>query len=402
MARNRGLDDGPPGNLGLFMQEPGVAAEQDSGTLTLPGSDDGAPYGTDPYVYAPEEGAPTDPLIAEPPRYGLPAVVDAVIVDDSTAPVRDRLWPHLSWEIVLAGCCATTLLLLFTQDDKVFSGNAGSALMIWVATAVLLGSAASLSLRAGLPNLAIGALAVGAGSDYAWLVRVEGRPYLTALAMVVVGGALAGLVIALFATALGVPGWGVSLGVAALLSGLVPALAGSQARSLNGTGTPDVNASAHWWLAGAAAVSVLGGLLLAFGPLRRFVGRSRPVGDPAQRRGFVASAAAAGALVGSGVLAAVAGLLDTASRGSSAVGYQGMAELALVGFSVALLGGVSAYGRRGGIFGVLLAGTLIGLVRLYLDLHDAHRWAGAVVSGAAILLGLAVTRLVERLGRPSH
>jgi ribose/xylose/arabinose/galactoside ABC-type transport system permease subunit len=395
MARKNGLDDNPPGNLGLFMQESGVAAEREAGTLTLPGADAGAPYGTDPYVYPIEESAPTEGL----PVYEPPPVLDAVVVADTSGPVRDRLWPHLIWEVVLAAGCATTALLLFAQDDKVFRGDAGPALMLWVATAVLLGSAASLSLRAGLPNLAIGAIAIGAGADYAWLLQVDGRPFLTALGMVLAGGALVGLVIALFATALGVPSWAVGLGVAAVLSGAVPALAGSQVRSLSGTGTPDVGVTAQWWLAGAAAVSVLGGLLLTFGPLRRFVGLCRPAGDPAKRAGFAASIAAAGALVGSGVLAAAAGVLDAANRGSSPAGYTGMAELALVGFSVALLGGVSAHGRRGGIFGVLLAGVLIGLVRLYLDLHNADKWTGAVVSGLAILLGLAVTRLVERLGR---
>jgi ribose/xylose/arabinose/galactoside ABC-type transport system permease subunit len=394
MARNRG-NDGL--YLSLFDSDPGVASDRDSGTLTLPGAEAGAPYGTDPYVYPPDEGSADTILPAGTPPPG--AVHEADVVEETIRPPRDRIWPHLIWEVVLAAGCVTTVLLLSSRNRHAFDGDNGTALMLWVAFAVLLGSAAALSLRAGLPNLAIGAIAVGAGTDYAWLVEVDGRPFLTAVGMVIAGGALAGLVVALFATAFGVPSWAVSLGVAAALSGLVPALAGSEPRALVSSVTPDVHSAAQWWLAGATAASVLGGLALASGRLRRFVGRSRPVGDPARRPGFTASVAAAGALLGSGVLAAAAGMLDTANRGSSPAGYTGMADFVLIGFAVALLGGVSAYGRRGGIFGVVLAATLIGLVRLYLEQSDAQNWAGPLVSAAAIMVGLAVTRIVERLGR---
>ncbi|GAA3386710.1 ABC transporter permease [Cryptosporangium minutisporangium] len=386
--------------------DPGID-DRDSGTLTLPGTTTGE------YEYPPDydlrfaDDTPTELLGGNTPPYGVPTLppeeppppVPPTFAEPvSEPPVRDRLWPHLAWEVVLAAACVTEVLLVLAQDDQIFRGDAGPAVLLWIATAVLLGSAAALSLRAGMPNIAIGAIAIAAGADYAWLVGAEGHPFGNALAMALAGGALAGLVIALFSTLFGVPSWAVSLGIAGLLSGLVPALAGSAARPVGGE-TPDVHVAAEWWLAGAAGISVVGGLLLAVPAFRRFVGRSRPTGDPAKRVGFVASIAAAGALAGSGALAAAAGLLDTANRGSSAAGYAGMAELAMVGFSVALLGGVSAHGRRGGVFGVVLAAVLLGLIRLHLDLVGADRWVGAVISGAAILVGLAVTRLMERLGR---
>ncbi|GAA0263040.1 ABC transporter permease [Cryptosporangium japonicum] len=390
--------------------DPGID-DRDGGTLTLPGQHEEAP---DYDFRVANSDTPTEMLGGNTPPYGVPVVPD---VPEPPAPpyeppapptfagpaapeppVRDRLWPHLIWEIVLAAAVITEVLLVLAQDDQVFRGDAGPALMLWVATAILLGSAAALSLRGGMPNVAIGAIAIAAGADYAWLVGAEGHPFGEALAMALAGGALAGLVIALISTTFGVPSWAVSLGVAGVLSGVVPALVGYDARPVGGE-TPDVHVSAEWWLIGAAGISVLGGLLLALPSFRRFVGRSRPTGDPAKRAGFVASIAAAGALAGSGALAASAGLLDAATRGTSAGGYTGMAELAMVGFSVALLGGVSAHGRRGGIFGVVLAATLLGLVRLHLDLVGADKWLGAVISGAAIILGLVVTRVMERLGR---
>jgi hypothetical protein len=66
---------------------------------------------------------------------------------------------------------------------------------------------------------------------------------------------------------------------------------------------------------------------------------------------------------------------------------------------VALVGGTSAYGRRGGIFGTLLAVTLFTLLVRF---GDAAHWRVSPLAWAAgtIALGLIVTRLVEALGRP--
>src|SRR5262249_5104947 len=65
----------------------------------------------------------------------------------------------------------------------------------------------------------------------------------------------------------------------------------------------------------------------------------------------------------------------------------------------ALVGGTSAFGRRGGIFGSLLAATLLTLAISYADL--AHfRVSPYAVAAGAIAAGLVVTRLVEAFGRP--
>ena len=72
----------------------------------------------------------------------------------------------------------------------------------------------------------------------------------------------------------------------------------------------------------------------------------------------------------------------------------------VLAIGIALLGGTSAYGRRGGIFGTLLAvepdHRLPGLVRGRAG-WQVSRWT---VGGAALGVGLVVTRLVEAYGRP--
>src|SRR5205814_1572790 len=75
--------------------------------------------------------------------------------------------------------------------------------------------------------------------------------------------------------------------------------------------------------------------------------------------------------------------------------------LALTGLALgaALLGGTSAFGRRGGIVGTLLAVTLMVLLVRY---SNAEKWNVSLLAVAAFSVGggLVVTRLVETFGRP--
>ena len=71
----------------------------------------------------------------------------------------------------------------------------------------------------------------------------------------------------------------------------------------------------------------------------------------------------------------------------------------MLAVGAALLAGTSAYGRRGGIFGTLLA---VALVTVFLAWTQAKGWTLGrwAVGGATLGLGLLVTRLVEAFGRP--
>jgi MFS family permease len=103
------------------------------------------------------------------------------------------------------------------------------------------------------------------------------------------------------------------------------------------------------------------------------------------------------ALAGSGGMAALGGILT----GLSSAAVAPVDGLVTTGFAlgIALVGGTSAYGRRGGIFGTLLATSLFVLLLRY---GDAANWRIAQLAWAAgmIAAGLVVTRLVEALGRP--
>ena len=307
---------------------------------------------------------------------------------------RDRLWPHVVWEIVLAAGVVAAVFAVRHEDQGALSGAGLDNLLVLVSAGILLGSAFALSLRAAVPNLAVGAVAVVAGVLTAWLQAEHGYE-LRIAALIALGGAVAlGLVTAFVVVGFRLPGWAVGLGAALGLWAAAQSL--SAGRTLTLDGVPNLRDWA-WPLAiGAAALSIIGGVLGLLPRARLTLGQYRPSGDPAAARGSRAGLTATAALIGSMLLAAGAGLI-LAMRVRTAVPDDGFTLLG-VAAAAAFLGGTSAYGRRGGVFGTVLAAGFLQLATLWLRLVDAGAWTRPALLGGAIVLGLLVGRVVEAAG----
>lgn len=290
---------------------------------------------------------------------------------------RDRVWVHAVWELLLAAAVVGAVFAVRAEDADALTGSGLRDLLVLLAAGVLLGSAFALSLRAAVPNLAVGAVAVTAGVLTAWL-RVEHGYGLWVAVAVTLGAAVAlGIGLAIVAVGFRTPAWAVGLGAALGLYAAVLSL--SAGRSLLVEGGPELRDWA-WPLAICAAVlSVLGGALGLAPRTRAAVGRYRPVGDPAAGRGRGAAGTAAAALVGSTLLAAGAGVV-IALRLRAVVPDDGIVLLAQAA-AAALLGGTSAYGRRGGLFGTVLAAGFLQLAALWLGLVEAEPWTRPALLG---------------------
>jgi hypothetical protein len=305
---------------------------------------------------------------------------------------RDRLGVHIGWEIVLLLAVAALAFLLYSQDSAALRRPALDGLLITGAAVGLLAMGAGLTLRAGVPNLALGPIALAAALHYA----ENGDQGLVTAAVPALGiAAGGGLVVALLVLMLHIPGWAASLGAACGV------IVYDQLRTapVAVQGTSDPSSHAFWLFGGFAILAVFGGALGTITPIRRLLGRMRPVSDPADRRGGLAALPIVGALVVSPVFAVGAGILLAArTPGAPVVPGTGL-EWTGLAFGAALLAGTSAYGRRGGIFGTLLAVT--GVV-LFLDYADRRNFDIALfaVAGVLIGIGLLVTRLIETYGRP--
>jgi hypothetical protein len=304
---------------------------------------------------------------------------------------RDRLGIHIGWEIVLLLAVAAIAYLLYRLDPASLRRPALDTLLITGASIGLLALGAGLTLRAGVPNLAVGPIALGAALHFAENGD-EGLVQAAVPALIV--AAAGGLIVAVFVLVLHVPGW------AATLGGAMGVIVYDQLRTAPVTvqaGYDPAN-QAFYLFGGFALLAVIGGALGTVMPIRRLVGRQRPAGDPAQRRGVAAAFPVIAALVLSSVFAVGAGILMAAQSTASIAPGTGL-EWTGLAFGAALLAGTSAYGRRGGIFGTLLA--VAGLT-LFLDYAARRDFDIALFAIAACAVGggLIVTRLVETYGRP--
>jgi ribose/xylose/arabinose/galactoside ABC-type transport system permease subunit len=304
---------------------------------------------------------------------------------------RDRVGIHIGWEIVLLLAVAAIGYLLYRLDPASLRRPALDSLLISGTVIGLLTLGAGLTLRAGVPNLAVGPIALAAALHFA---ENGDKGLLHAALPAIVIAAAGGLVVALLVIGLHVPGWAATLGAA------MGVIVYSQLRTgpVNVQGDYDPSNQAFYLFGGFALLAVIGGALGTLAPVRRMLGALRPAGDPADRRGAGVAWPVIGSLMLSSVLAVVAGTLLAAQSNRPIVPGTGL-EWTGLAFGAALLAGTSAFGRRGGIFGTLLA--VAGLT-LFLDYADRRNFDIALfaVAGCAVGAGLVVTRLVETYGRP--
>jgi ribose/xylose/arabinose/galactoside ABC-type transport system permease subunit len=344
--------------------------------------------------FRPQPGDPVpenDSTLTIPRRVPPMPNLDYVFDDPADGdPGRDRMLVHTVWELVLAAAALVVGYLLFRATSTAFGGAPLRTMLLQASFLGALAVGSALALRAGAVNLAIGPAAAAAALYYA-LHADEG---LAGPLINVVGVCLiVGVVIGLLVVGLHVPGWAASIG-----AGLVLYLWCTRQAEVNIPGTYDPGKHAIYWFAGFAALSVFGGLIGLVPAVRRAVGRFRPFGDPADRRGIMAALLTLLCIAGSTALGGVAGVL-TAATTSAAAPQDGLVYTAL-GLGAALLGGTSAFGRRGGVLGTVFAVILMTLVMSWAA-ATGRTWSSIAIAAVAIGIGLAVTRVVEYFGRPA-
>ncbi|MFF5082267.1 ABC transporter permease [Actinoplanes sp. NPDC000266] len=304
---------------------------------------------------------------------------------------RDRLGIHLGWEVVLLVAAVAIGYMLWRADSDALQRPGLDNLLVTGAAIGLLTLGAGLTLRAGVPNLALGPIALAAALQYAeqgdqGLVKAA----VPALIIAAAGAVLIGLLILV----LHVPGW------AATLAAALGVIVYDQLRiaPVVVQGDYDPTEQAFFLFGGFALLAVLGGALGTVGPVRRWLGRLRPAGDPAARRGAAVAVPVIGTLVISSVFAVAAGVLFAAQSSTPILPGTGL-EWTGIALGLAMLAGTSAYGRRGGIFGTLFA---VSALTLFLDYQTREKFDIALFAIAAAVFGggLIVTRLVETYGRP--
>lgn len=335
-----------------------------------------------------EQDEPTKQLTAPPVAGAVPPAGGAVAEVDG----HDRLGVHFVWEAVLALAVVAVGAALHFGVGVRFGIAEVPFLPQSAALLGLLAVAMAWSVRAAVPNLAVGLIAMSSSVLLAGYAETS-VPLGIGVALTAAVGAAA--LITILTVALRAPAWAASLAVGVVVAAGTPLLVG-RVPSAGLLRLYDPSRYTPHIFAGVAAISLLAGLLCLFGPIRRAVGAARTTRNPPEPRGAGGGFAATLAILGSCLVAAGAGMLlprYTVGPQAAVIGT----EWSLYALGAVLIGGVSLYGRRGGLFGTMLGVLLLGQLmeasmRVSRDLHPV------AYAAAAIVVGLVVTRLIERFG----
>ncbi|MFY1669793.1 ABC transporter permease [Plantactinospora sp. WMMB334] len=221
---------------------------------------------------------------------------------------------------------------------------------------------------------------------------VTGVPLALAVPLVVLLGAVLGAVNGLFVAGFGLPSLAVTIGTLALYRGLAYVVLGDRAvadfpigwtgnsiEALPGTTVP--------WVVVPLAVLAIGfGVLLHATPVGRGL---YAMGNNEQAATFAGIAVARTKFwlyVGTGAIAALAGVFWTMRYASARADNGSGLELAVV--AAVLLGGVSIFGGRGTLVGVLAGVLLLTTLRNALQLADVPADTLTVVTGTLLIVSV--------------
>jgi len=349
-----------------------------------------------------------------PPTVPFPAGAEAE--GHAGRPPRDRVVFQLVWEVVLLLLAANALFMVYQRREEILGdvplADALDEHMTFLAPVLLIALALGLSLRLGAVNLVVPTLAALAASAPELFIGSD--PWI-GLGFTAAAAAVATVLFVLLVLLLRVPPWLAGMAVAAGMVALVPLIDGevfgyelSEAASWDSPG-------GVWLLGGAAALAVAGGLIGLAPGLRDRMTAVREAVDGSGERDAATVGTFIGGVFASSLLAACAGFLLTVFRDVEEQG-EGMFAFAVLPFGffvgvelfaliVVFLAGTSPRGRRGGVFGTVLAAVLVWTVYVlwgsFASGEEAglQRWSGLLAFGL-LAFGLVMAAVLDRLGRP--
>jgi ribose/xylose/arabinose/galactoside ABC-type transport system permease subunit len=256
----------------------------------------------------------------------------------------------------------------------------------------------AFSLRTGSPNLAVGSIMAFSTMMAAYLITEHNWGTVPAFIVAILLATLLGFVLGVLVAVFSVPAWAATFGAAGAI----------QAITLTFTKAPVIpvhiggSYPTALWYGLFALVSAGGGALWLLPGVRRALSGARSAGDPARWAGLRPGLGTIVGLTGSSFLAGLASVPAlTRFQAAETVSGTGATVTAL---AAVLLGGVSVFGRRAGVFGTLLAVTILTVIQTLITYNAGPIWLPTLIVGLVALAGLGVSRglesMADMLNRP--
>ncbi|HEY7431458.1 MAG TPA: ABC transporter permease [Streptosporangiaceae bacterium] len=343
----------------------------------------------------------------EPDQTRRPGGPDAAPRAAAAAGWRDRLGSvargSLRWEsglallviaIVIFGAVGSPQFLTSVNFFNTGVTSGEIAIMALPMTLIIISGEIDLSVASIL------------GMSSALLGYLWGRhwPMLAIFVVIAAAGILAGLINGLLVTRVGLPSLAVTIGTLALYRGVALILLGPNTISSFPAGYTNIGVSPlpgtqiPWNIAIFVALAVIFGVVLHFTATGRAIYAMGASPEAALFAGIRVKRVKTTLFAVSGLVCALAGVLWT-FRLATAVQNNGLGqELAVV--AIVLLGGVSIFGGKGSLAGVVLAVIAFAALQNALLLTNFNQEATGIVIGALLLFSVFAPNLAAlRPGR---
>jgi len=314
----------------------------------------------------------------------------------------------LRWETALVFLLIIVALTgQVSTDGSFLSGGNLFYLGLDIGEIALIALPLTLVIVAGEIDLSVASVLGLSSALIGWLWNA-GWSLETILPTVIVVGAICGAVNGLLVTRLGLPSLAVTIGTLALYRGLALVVLGDTAvadfpASYTEFGTTPVpGTNIPYPILLAAVLAVLFGIALHASSFGRSVYAIGANEEGARFSGIRVKQIKLILFVLAGAVAAIAGIVYT-FRFSSARADNGVGlELAVV--AAVLLGGVSIFGGKGSLFGVLAGVLLLGGLRNLLILNDTSTEVLTIVTGLLLLVSVLAPSITQRVAtlRKAH
>jgi len=307
--------------------------------------------------------------------------------------MSDKLRPLLRWEtglalvVVIIGIVGASLSSQFFTSNNIFNlglSNGEIAIMTLPMTLIVIGGEIDLSVAStlGMSSALLG---------YLW---ARHWPMIGIFVLIALTGLAAGAVNGLLVTRLGLPSLAVTIGTLALYRGIATILLGPSTvasfpaayTNLGVNAVPFTGNDIAYSTAVFIVLAIVFGVVLHATPFGRSVYAMGASAEAAQFAGIRVKRIKTILFMVSGLVCALAGVLLT-FRLDTAVQNNGLGlELDVV--AIVLLGGVSIFGGKGSVAGVVLAVLAFAGIQNVLFLTNFNQEAAGIVTGALLLLSV--------------